>query len=93
MKTTKAQQAAHGQDCTLRIPLVCNWNTETTVLAHTGSGSAKRNHDEEAVYSCSACHDAIDFRSRVFLSHNEAEQKLLHRMRKSYIEDAKERMP
>jgi len=93
MKSTKAQQAAKGQDCTLRIPGVCNWNTETTVLAHTGSGSAKRNHDDEAVYACSDCHDAIDFRTRVYLSDNEAEQYLLHRDRELIIEQAKERMP
>ena len=88
------RQNARGQDCTIRIPGVCNWNPETTVLAHVGRhGSAKRNHDEDAIYACSDCHDAIDYRTRVFLSDNKAEQKWLHKDRQSLIDEAKKRMP
>jgi hypothetical protein len=87
------RQSAKGQDCTLRIPTVCNRNPETTVLAHVGRhGTAKRNHDDEAVYACSDCHDAIDYRSKVFLSHSEAEQKLLRKDRAWFIRRALDRM-
>ena len=93
MKTSKMKQLARGQDCTLRISGVCNYNPETTVLAHVGKhGSAKRNHDEEAVYACSDCHDAIDFRSKVFLSDSDEEQEQFHRVRKAYISLAKDTM-
>lgn len=93
MTTTnkKIRDSARMEDCTLRIPGVCNFNPETTVLAHTGSGTGKRLDDREAVYACAACHDAIDFRSSAFLSHDLYTQERLHRHRRAYIKAAKEK--
>ncbi|MRT05032.1 DUF1364 family protein [Ewingella americana] len=31
---SKLAKAARGHDCQIRIPSVCNYNSETTVLAH-----------------------------------------------------------
>jgi cytochrome c553 len=64
VKQTKVQKSARGEECTLRIASgVCNYDVETTVLAHISFqyGSDKRNRPNErnAVYACSACHDAI----------------------------------
>jgi hypothetical protein len=59
----KLRQSARGQGCTVRIPGVCNGNTETTVLAHLPSGQkamATKSDDWNACFSCSACHEAID---------------------------------
>ena len=92
MKQTKQSKSARDQDCTLRIPSVCNFNPETTVLAHVGSGSAKRRDDALAVYACSDCHDAIDRRSKVFLADNPEEQELLRIDRLWFIQRALERM-
>ena len=92
MKQTKKQQAARNADCTLRIPGCCNWDPETTVLAHVGSGTAKRKNDAYAVFACSDCHDAIDRRTKVFLADNEVEQEMLRRDRKWFIARALERM-
>jgi hypothetical protein len=93
MKQTKKSKSARGQSCTLRIPGVCNSNPETTVLAHVGRhGSAKRNHDDEAVFACSARHDAIDYRTNLFLAHDETEQALLRKDRAYFIEQALKRM-
>jgi len=90
---SKKQRSARGQDCTLTIPNVCNRNPETTVLAHVGRhGSAKRNHDEDAVYACSACHDAIDYRTKVFLDNDMVSQELLRRDREWFIARALDRM-
>ena len=87
------RQAARNQDCVLRIPNICNWNPETTVLAHVGRhGTAKRNYDGEAVYACSDCHDAIDYRTKYFLSDNEDEQKILRGDRAWFIARAIKRM-
>lgn len=64
----KLRDAARGQECTVRLPGVCNWNPETTVLAHLPSGSkgvGMKGLDTVAVFACSACHDAIDGRSKV----------------------------
>ena len=66
MKQTKVQKSARGEECTLHIAGVCNYNVETTVLAHVGfcDGSGKRIRvgERNAVYACSSCHDAIDGR-------------------------------
>ena len=86
------RKAARGADCVLRIPNICNWNPETTVLAHVGSGTAKRNDDAYAVFACSDCHDAIDRRTKVFLADDPDEQELLRRDRKWFIARALERM-
>lgn len=47
----------------MRIPHICNFNAETTVLAHlNGGGLALKHHDLHAAYLCSDCHDAYDRR-------------------------------
>lgn len=57
------RKSARGQECTVRIPDVCNFDPATTVLAHRNGGSAgMKNGDNEAAYCCSACHDVIDGR-------------------------------
>ena len=78
---SKVRDSACGETCTVRLDC-CNHDPTTTVLAHVGHhGSAKRNHDDEAVYACSDCHDAIDGRSRYFLSHNADQQRKMHIVR------------
>lgn len=61
----KLRDSARGQDCTVRIPGVCNFNPETTVLAHLPSGSkgvGMKGPDNIAVFACSCCHDILDRR-------------------------------
>jgi hypothetical protein len=62
--------SAKGQDCTLRLPGVCNHDPSTTVFAHypgskkTGpKGTSAKGHDLHGGYACSACHDYIDGRN------------------------------
>lgn len=67
-KMTPIRKAARGQDCTLRIPGVCNYNPETTVLCHSpylasGRGMCLKAPDTEACFGCSACHDRLDRRA------------------------------
>lgn len=93
MKSTKAQRCAQGHECTLLIPDTCNGDSSTTILAHTGRhGSAKRNHDEDAVYACSACHDAIDRRNNRFWSHDPELNRKLREDREHFIDLAMKRM-
>lgn len=66
-RMTPIRKAARGQDCTLRIPGVCNYNPETTVLCHSpylssGRGMGLKAPDEDACFGCSACHDRLDRR-------------------------------
>ena len=66
-KMTPIRKAARGQDCTLRIPGVCNFDPDTTVLCHSnnladGKGMGLKAPDTEACFGCSACHDVLDGR-------------------------------
>jgi hypothetical protein len=64
----KLRDSAKNQDCAVRIPGACNFNPETTVLAHIPCGHKGvgiKGPDMIAVFACSGCHDAIDGRSRV----------------------------
>lgn len=63
---SKLTEAARGMDCQVRIPGVCNFNAETTVLAHyrlAGTcGIGIKPPDLLGAWCCSSCHDAIDGR-------------------------------
>ena len=52
----------------MRVPGVCNFNPETTVLAHYRlaglCGVGMKPIDLIAADTCSACHDAIDGRTK-----------------------------
>lgn len=65
VESKKIRAAARGQDCTVRLVGICNFNPETTVLAHLPCGqrgTGIKSPDNIAVFACSACHDAIDGR-------------------------------
>lgn len=64
-KMTPIRKAAHGQDCTMQIPGVCNRNPETVVWAHSnnyadGKGAGIKARDEEGCFACHACHSFYD---------------------------------
>ena len=58
--------SAKGEDCTLRLIGICNFNPETTVAAHIGisGGMALKCGDNMVVYACSDCHSEIDSKGR-----------------------------
>lgn len=69
------KKEARGRDCQIRIPGICNFNPETTVLAHyrlagTCGGGMKPN-DEQGAWGCSTCHDACDGRTKTEYSREE----------------------
>lgn len=72
IRSTKIKAAARGHDCTLRIAGCCNYDKETTVLSHIrdfgGGGTGLKPDDTCAVFACSACHDALDRRSKFKMS-------------------------
>ncbi len=61
---TKLRKLARGRDCQIRLPGVCNFNPETTVLAHYRmagvSGMGMKAPDVCAAWACSACHSYVD---------------------------------
>ena len=63
MKITKLRKSAKGRECTLQIVGICNYNPETTVLAHIDSeakGMGYKSPDYFGVFACSDCHAALD---------------------------------
>ena len=67
-KQTPIRASAEGQECTIRLPRVCNYDPATTVLCHdnrieSGKGMGLKAPDTKAAYGCSACHDVLDGRA------------------------------
>lgn len=63
IKSKKLRDSARGEDCTLQITGICNFNPETTVLNHLPSEIAGyKSTDISSAYGCSSCHSAIDSR-------------------------------
>ena len=73
------RKLARGRDCMVRLPGICNFNPETTVLAHYRmhglSGIGMKSPDIFGAWACSACHDEVDRRSR---NMSESEAALFH---------------
>ena len=74
------RKEARGRGCMVRLPGVCNHNSETTVLAHYRlagvSGIGMKSPDVIGAWACSACHDAIDRRAHTDLDRDYV--RLLH---------------
>ena len=84
---------ARGRGCMVRLPGVCNHNSETVVLAHVRligvSGMGMKADDLLGAWACSACHDVIDRRARtdmdlkeVRLAHLEGMVRTIAQLRK-----------
>ena len=80
MSVANLRNAARGRECQVRIPGICNFNAETSVLAHyrlAGTcGTGCKPDDEQGAIACSGCHDAIDGRTKTDYSRDEL--KLMH---------------
>lgn len=62
---SKIRESARDEDCTVRLPQVCSFNPEQTVLAHpnthrAGKGGAHKAADELGAYACYPCHMVVD---------------------------------
>ncbi|KMK50923.1 phage protein [[Actinobacillus] muris] len=65
---TNLRKEAKGRECQVRLPGICNFNPETTVLAHIRmagiTGARQKSSDILGAWACSACHNEIDRRTR-----------------------------
>jgi hypothetical protein len=62
---SKIRKSARGEDCTINLPGVCNYNPETVVWCHSnryehGKGMGLKAKDEHGAYGCSECHATYD---------------------------------
>lgn len=72
MKQSKITKSARGEECQVRIPGVCNFNSETTIFAHlNGGGMGFKQNDIHGAYCCSNCHDVVDLRVKSDYTLNE----------------------
>ena len=59
------RDSARGQECTIRLPGICNHDPATTVLCHLdGGGMGMKHPDIFGAFGCSSCHDEVDRRTR-----------------------------
>ena len=62
------RDAARGENCSLQIAGICNYDPETTVFAHLSdesNGMGTKSDDLSGCFSCSACHNCIDGRGGI----------------------------
>jgi hypothetical protein len=58
---SKLRKSARNRECQVRIPDVCNFNPETTILAHLNSGGmGQKAPDLFGAFCCSDCHAWLD---------------------------------
>ena len=62
---SKITQSARNEECTIRLPEVCNYDSSTTVWAHSnrsedGKGMGLKSNDERGDYACYNCHCVYD---------------------------------
>jgi hypothetical protein len=95
-QTGDLRKQARGRGCMVRLPEICNHNSETVVLAHFRmaglSGMGIKSDDLIGAWACSACHDAIDRRAHtdlerdyVRLAHAEGVMRTIAQLRKEGI--------
>ena len=60
------RQYAKGKPCMVRTPL-CNFDPETTVLAHwrdSSTGMGQKEFDALGSWACAECHSLVDGRNK-----------------------------
>ena len=72
IRSRKYLNAARGQECQVRIPGICNGDSNTVIAAHSnkarhGKGMGLKSKDSYVAFCCSSCHDAIDGRIHTHL--------------------------
>lgn len=76
IKSQPMRDAAKGEDCTLNIARVCNYNPETTVLSHLpdeSNGMGTKSDDISSCFACLSCHQLIDSPGDIRLTSEERE--------------------
>ena len=68
------RKSAKGRSCQVRIPGICNGDSETTVLAHlNGGGMGIKQPDLFGAFCCFSCHNCLDRRTPCDYTKNELE--------------------
>jgi hypothetical protein len=77
---SKLRDAARGQPCQIRVPGICSFNPEQTVLAHFRMaglcGTGMKPLDLIGAHACDPCHSAVDGRAKTAFTHDQL--RLMH---------------
>ena len=74
------RKQAKGRECQIRIPCICNGDSETVVLCHSnnkrlfGVGMGQKVPDMFGAWGCNECHNAVD--SREWLGGDYTEEEI-----------------
>ena len=81
-KRDKYTESARGQERQVRIPRVCNGDSDTVVFAHVGgAGMGIKHPNIIGAYACSDCHAHVDGRAtNNVYSYDELQYMLLEGM-------------
>ena len=63
IRSKKLLDGAKGENCTMNVAGVCNYNPETVVAMHINVEGGKmggKTDDTSTVYGCSSCHAWLD---------------------------------
>jgi hypothetical protein len=77
---SKLRDAARGQQCQIRVPGLCSFNPEETVLCHFRMagicGTGMKPIDLIGAWGCASCHSAVDGRLTTAFTHDQL--RLMH---------------
>ena len=77
MAKINLRKEAKGRECQVRLPGVCNFDPETTVLAHYRkagiTGIGEKAPDQLGAWACYNCHMAVDGQMKTHYSRDELE--------------------
>jgi len=69
---TNLRELARGRECQLRLPGICSFNPDETVLAHVRrggvAGAGQKPPNLVGIHCCAPCHDALDGRHGIINS-------------------------
>ena len=70
---SRITESARGEECQIRLPGICNGNSETVVWCHanglaSGRGIGFKSIDIAGSYGCINCHNVYDRRVKTNLS-------------------------
>lgn len=92
-RTTSLRQSAHGKQCLVRLPGICNHDPATVVAAHLRragmAGTGCKPADILTVRACHNCHREID-RETHYLDQHELDSYVLDALCRTLLTYEKE---
>ncbi len=85
IRSKAIRQSAKGQRCTLNLPGICSYKSETVVLCHVHDetfGKSRKADDISGFFGCHLCHSAYDLH-RTGLSESDELRSVMRAMQRT----------